>query len=70
MFSTRDADAAASRSEAYIREGDLEGGRRAIDPLALGRRKSPILDRFGVKLGQSRLKTADFLEAFDLVISG
>jgi len=41
----RDADAAASRTEAYIRSGDLEGGCRAIDPLTLGRRKFRILGR-------------------------
>jgi len=65
----RDADAIASRAEACIRMRDLEGGCRAIDPLALGRTKFPILDRIGARLGHSSLDIADLLAAFDRMIS-
>jgi 3-methyladenine DNA glycosylase AlkD len=65
----RDADAVASKAEALIREGELEKACGILDPLAFGRTKFPILDRVGMRLGQTGLGNAAFLEALDRMIS-
>ena len=67
--SMQDADAAASKAEALIREGNLEKTRGVLDPLAFGGTKFPILDRVGMRLGQTDLGNATFLEALDRMIS-
>jgi len=67
--SMRDADAAASKAEALIRKSELEKACDILDPMAFGRTKFPILDRVGVRLGQTDLGTAIFLEALDRMIS-
>jgi hypothetical protein len=65
----QDADAAASKAEALIREGNLEKACGVLDPLAFGRAKFPILDRVGMRLGQTDLGNATFLEALGRMIS-
>jgi hypothetical protein len=67
--SIEDADAIASKAEALIREGDLEKACAILDPLASGHTKFPILDRVGMRLGQTDLGNATFLEALDRMIS-
>ena len=67
--SLRDADAVASKAEALIREGNLEKTCGVLDPLAFGGTKFPILDRVGMRLGQTDLGNATFLEALDRMIS-
>jgi 3-methyladenine DNA glycosylase AlkD len=67
--SMRDADAVASKAEALIREGGIEKACAILDPLAFGHTKFPILDRVGMRLGQTDLGNATFLEALDRMIS-
>jgi len=67
--SMRDADAVASKAEALIHEGNLEKTCGVLDALAFGRTKFPILDRVGMRLGQTDLGNATFLEALDRMIS-
>jgi len=67
--SMRDADAVATQTEALIREGDLEKACAILDPLAFGHTKFPILDRVGMRLGQTGLGNATLLEALDRMIS-
>ncbi len=68
-FSMQDADAAASRAEALIRDNSLEEACLLLDPLALGHTKFPTLDRVGARLGQANLRTGILLEALDRMVS-
>jgi 3-methyladenine DNA glycosylase AlkD len=67
--SMRNANAVASKTEALIREDNLEEACGILDPLAFRRTKFPILDRVGTRLGQTGLRNATFLEALDQMIS-
>ncbi len=68
-FSMRDADAAAEEAEVFLRARDHEGACNALEPLASGRTRFPILDRIGLRLGQSNLDVADLLAVFDYMVS-
>lgn len=68
-LSMQDADAAASRAEALIRDNRLEEACLLLDPLALGRTKFPTLDRVGARLGQANVRTVILLEALDRMVS-
>jgi 3-methyladenine DNA glycosylase AlkD len=65
----QDAWAVASKVEMLIRADSLEGALHLLDPLAFGRTEFPILDRVGMRLGQTSLANVIFLKMLDRMIS-